>query len=44
MHNERNESFGLRAAEPRDVPAMVGLIRELAEFEKLTHLLQVTTQ
>jgi len=42
--DERNESFGLRAAEPRDVPAMVGLIRELAEFEKLTHLLQVTTE
>jgi GNAT superfamily N-acetyltransferase len=32
----------LRAAEPRDVPAIVGLITELAEFEKLTHLLQVT--
>lgn len=40
----RNESFGLRAAEPSDVPAIVGLIRELAEFEKLTHLLQVTPQ
>ncbi len=34
----------LRAAEPRDVPAIVGLIRELAEFEQLTHLLQVTPQ
>ncbi|MCU0921398.1 MAG: GNAT family N-acetyltransferase [Burkholderiaceae bacterium] len=34
----------LRAAEPRDVPAIVGLIRELAEFEKLTHLVQVTPQ
>jgi GNAT superfamily N-acetyltransferase len=44
MHNERNESFGLRAAEPRDVPAIVGLIRELAEFERLTHLLQVTPE
>ena len=32
----------LRAAEPRDVPAIVGLIRELAEFENLTALLQVT--
>ena len=32
----------LRAAEPRDVTAIVGLIRELAEFEQLTHLLQVT--
>jgi GNAT superfamily N-acetyltransferase len=34
----------LRAAEPRDVPAIVGLIRELAEFEKLSHLLQVTPE
>jgi GNAT superfamily N-acetyltransferase len=32
----------LRAAERRDVPAIVGLIRELADFEKLTHLVQVT--
>jgi len=34
----------LRAAEPRDVPAIVGLIGELAEFEHLTHLLQVTPE
>ena len=34
----------LRAAEPRDVAAIVGLIRELAEFEKLTHLVEVTPQ
>src|SRR5688500_4494507 len=32
----------LRAAEPRDAAAVVGLISELAEFERLTHLLQVT--
>ncbi len=37
-------SFNLRAAEPRDVPAVVGLIGELAEFEHLTHLLQVTPE
>lgn len=30
--------FELRAAQPQDVPAIVGLIRELAEFEKLAHL------
>lgn len=36
--------FTVRAAELRDVDAIVGLIRELAEFEKLTHLLQVTPQ
>ena len=32
----------LRAAEPRDVPAIVGLIRELADFEHLSHQVQVT--
>ena len=34
----------LRAAEPRDVEAIVGLIGELAEFERLGHLLQVTPE
>ncbi|WOB09923.1 GNAT family N-acetyltransferase [Piscinibacter gummiphilus] len=34
----------LRAAELRDVQSIVGLIRELAEFEQLTHLLQVTPE
>ena len=37
-------AFSLRPAELRDVAAIVGLIRELAEFEKLTHLLQVTPE
>ena len=37
-------SFTLRAAELRDVSAIVELIRELAEFEQLTHLLQVTPE
>jgi GNAT superfamily N-acetyltransferase len=36
--------FTLRAAEPQDVPAIVGLIRELAVFEHLTHLLEVTPE
>ena len=36
--------FVLRPAELRDVAPIVGLIRELAEFEKLTHLLQVTPE
>ncbi len=36
--------LALRPAELRDVSAIVGLIRELAEFEKLTHLLQVTPE
>lgn len=35
-------TFSLRAAKPRDLPAIVGLIGELAEFEQLTHLLEVT--
>jgi GNAT superfamily N-acetyltransferase len=34
----------LRAAEPRDAVAIVGLIRELADFERLTHLLRVTPE
>jgi GNAT superfamily N-acetyltransferase len=34
----------LRAAEARDVPSIVGLIRELADFEKLSHLVRVTPQ
>jgi GNAT superfamily N-acetyltransferase len=42
--NHPNPDFLLRPAEPRDAAAIVGLIRELAEFEKLTHLLQVTPE
>jgi GNAT superfamily N-acetyltransferase len=34
----------LRAAEPRDAAAIVGLIGELAAFEKLAHLVQVTPE
>lgn len=37
-------SFSIRPAELRDLPAIVQLIRELAEFEHLTHLLQVTSE
>lgn len=37
-------TFTLRAAEPRDIDAIVGLIRQLAEFERLTHLLEVTPE
>jgi hypothetical protein len=34
----------LRAAAPADLPAIVSLIRELAEYEKLTHLVVVTPE
>ena len=34
----------LRAATPQDLPAIVGLIRELADFEKLAHLVVVTPE
>lgn len=34
----------LRAARPGDVPAIVALIRELAEFEHLAHLVQATPE
>lgn len=36
--------FALRAATPADVPAIVGLIRELAEFERLSHLVVITPE
>jgi len=36
--------FQLRPAEPRDVPALVGLIGELADFENLSHLLRLTPE
>jgi GNAT superfamily N-acetyltransferase len=35
-------SFELRPALAQDVPAIVGLITELADFEHLTHLVEVT--
>jgi len=41
---DRSVRFVLRAAERRDVAAIVELIRALAEFERLTHLLQVTPE
>mgnify|MGYP003347470093 CR=1 FL=1 len=34
----------LRAAEPRDVLAIVGLILELADFEQLSHQVQTTPE
>ena len=34
----------LRPASPADLPAIVGLIRELADFEKLSHLVVVTPE
>jgi len=37
-------AFTLRPAELNDVAPIVALIRELAEFEELTHLLQVTPE
>ncbi len=37
-------TFSIRPAAPADVPALVGLIRELAEFEQLTHLVQTSPE
>ncbi len=39
-----NRVHHLRPAEPRDGPAIVGLIHELAEFEKLSHLCQASAE
>jgi GNAT superfamily N-acetyltransferase len=36
--------FSIRAAESRDLDAIVRLIAGLAEFERLTHLLEVTPE
>ncbi len=36
--------FDLRAARPDDAAQLVQLIRELAEFEQLTHLVKVTPE
>ena len=36
--------FVIRPAEPRDTEAIVGLIAQLAEFEKLAHLAQATPE
>ena len=38
------EAFTLRPAELRDVAPIVAMIRELAAFERLEHLLQVTPE
>jgi GNAT superfamily N-acetyltransferase len=32
------KSMSIRTAQPTDVPAILGMIQELAEFEKLSHL------
>jgi GNAT superfamily N-acetyltransferase len=37
-------SHTLRAAEPRDIDAIVALIAELAAFERLSHLVQATPE
>lgn len=39
-----DKAFTLRAAELRDVTAIVQLIRELAAFERLEHLVQATPE
>ena len=39
-----NTRHTLRSATPADLSAIVGLITELAEFEKLTHLVVVTPE
>jgi GNAT superfamily N-acetyltransferase len=37
-------NYNLRAAEPRDIDAIVALIAELAAFERLSHLVQATPE
>jgi GNAT superfamily N-acetyltransferase len=42
--NTPTAAFSIRNAELRDVGAIVQLIKDLAEFEKLSHLVQVTPE
>jgi len=42
--NAGMSDHNLRPATPADLPAIVGLIRELAEFERLLHLVVVTPE
>ena len=44
MPTPKPSLFVLRAAQPGDVPRIVELICELAAFENLSHLLQVTPE
>ncbi len=37
-------AYTLRPATPADLPALVGLIGELADYEKLSHLVEVTPE
>jgi GNAT superfamily N-acetyltransferase len=39
-----SNAFTLRTAASADAPAIVGLIRELADFEKLSHLVVITPE
>ncbi|GAA98778.1 uncharacterized protein L969DRAFT_18395 [Mixia osmundae IAM 14324] len=36
--------FELREAEPRDIPALLGLIRELAEYERMPEMVKATPE
>ena len=44
VQNSAAPTASIRPAEPADVPAIVGLIHELAEFEQLSHLVQATPE
>lgn len=42
--NPSDTAYTLRPATPADLSAIVGMIGELAEFESLSHLMQVTPE
>jgi GNAT superfamily N-acetyltransferase len=44
LMNDTPRTHTLRPARPQDLPAIVGLITELAVFEKLEHLVVVTPE
>ena len=44
MNRPQPKPPAIRPARPGDLPAVLGLIRELAEFEQLLHLVQATPE
>lgn len=44
MNDFPNESFHIRPAAPEDVPALLAMVRELAEFERLSHQVVATEE
>jgi len=42
--SETGEEYDIRPARPDDLPELMGMVRELAEFERLTHQVTATEE